>query len=449
MANTLLSFFKAPPDAIEKVSEDKIPSVYKHWRIRMFYSMFIAYAVFYMCRKNISVALPGMNEDLGYSFTELGILGSTLYITYAIGKFVNGVIADRSNIRTFLSIGLLVSAVINIIFGFASAFWLLAFLWGLNGWIQSMGFPPVAKGLTHWFGQKERATKWSIWSTSHGVGTTIAVWLSGVIVAYLSWQYVFIIPGVVAILGAIFIYNRTRDTPKSLGLPSIEEFKNEPIIAAKADKEIEKESFVQTFIKHILPNKVLWGLSIIYIFVYIIRYGTLDWMFVFYMQFKGYDEVKAAFILGILPIASIVGTIAAGYASDKFFNSKRMPLNFISLIILGIATWLLLLIPGNNLVIDLLLIIIIGVFNYIPQVLVGGVCAVESGSKKVASAATGFTGMFGYLGTAIAGPLTGFLLDSYGWVHIVYFWVISAAIGAIICLAMIKDEAKRLNAVSE
>lgn len=444
MLNRIKDIFKAPPPLKENLPEDQIAPTYKHWRFRMFYSMFIAYSVFYICRKNISIALPYMNTELGISYTELGILGSTLYITYALGKFINGVLADRGNIRTFLSIGLLVTAVINIIFGCVGSLWIFIFLWGFNGWVQSMGFPPVAKGLTHWFGQKERATKWSIWSTSHGVGTTLATWLSGLIVAYFSWRYVFILPGVLALFTAIFLYNRLRDTPRSLGLPSIEEFKKEPIIHKEESSEIEQESYFQTFCKHILPNKVLWGLAFAYFFVYIVRWGTGDWLFIYYKDYKHYSEVDAAFIFGLLFIAGILGTVAAGFTSDKFFKSHRMPVNVISLIVLAISIWFLLFFKASNIVVDIILIFFIGVSTYIPQVLVGGVCAVESGSKKVASAATGFTGMFGYFGSAIAGPIMGYLLDFYGWEATIYFWVICAFIAATICILMIKSEMKRI-----
>ncbi|MGD9580216.1 MAG: MFS transporter, partial [Vampirovibrionia bacterium] len=448
MIERFKSFFMAPPPAEEKVPEDQINSSYKHWSFRMFYSMFIAYSVFYICRKNISIALPCMNTDLGISYTELGILGSTLYITYAVGKFINGVLADRGNIRTFLSVGLLVTAIINIIFGSISSLWIFIFLWGLNGWVQSMGFPPVAKGLTHWFGQKERATKWSIWSTSHGVGTTLATWLSGIIVAYFSWRYVFILPGVLSLLTAIFLYNRLRDTPVSLGLPTIEEFKNEPI-AEKTEETEQKETYFQTFCKHILPNKVLWGLAFAYFFVYIVRWGTGDWLFIYYKDYKHYSEVDSAFIFGLLFIAGIIGTVAAGFTSDKFFKSHRQPVNIISCIILGIAIWLLLFIKDNNMTLDIALIFVIGIFTYIPQVLVGGVCAVESGSKKVASAATGFTGMFGYFGSAIAGPIMGYLLDFYGWEATIYFWVVCSFIAGALCFVLLGNEIKRLASKKE
>lgn len=449
MLTKILDIFKAPPEATEKIPANEVQVAYKQWRWRMFYSMFIVYVVFYMCRKNISVAMPGMADDLGYSCTELGILGSTLYITYAFGKFLNGVLADKANIRTFLTAGLFVTAAINLIFGLSGSLWIFVLLWGLNGWVQSMGFPPIAKGLTHWFGHKERATKWSIWSTAHEVGTTIAIYLSGIILAYFSWRYVFIFPALFTLIIVVFIYDRMRDTPASIGLPTIEEYKHEHEIDQAASLAIEKENIWQTFLKHILPNKVLWTLSITYIFVYIVRIGTIDWLFMFFLKFKDYDEIQAAAIAGLTPLIGILGTVSAGFLSDKFFNGHRMPLNLLSFIILGISILLLVFLPDKNYWVDIALVGSIGIFTCIPQVLVGGVCAAESGSKKVASAATGFAGMFGYIGASVAGAATGYLVDTMGWAYAIYFWAIAGFIGAVLTIFMLRVEAKLLKECDE
>ena len=112
----LLEFFKEPPVAEPIKDEEQIKKTYSHFRLRMFYSCFIGYAMFYLCKKNIAAALPSMSKELGYSNLELGVIGSSLYFTYAIGKFVNGMIADRSDVRKFLPTGLILAGLANICF---------------------------------------------------------------------------------------------------------------------------------------------------------------------------------------------------------------------------------------------------------------------------------------------------------------------------------------------
>ena len=155
------NFLKEPPIAEPMQDKEKIAKDYSHWRMRIFYSCFIGYTIFYLCKKNIAVALPGISSEFGYSMTELGILGSSLYLTYGIGKFVNGVLADGSDVRKFLPLALIMTALANIafaltpsvinLFGFSQEtsamilLWALTFLWGVSGWFQSAGFPAVLK----------------------------------------------------------------------------------------------------------------------------------------------------------------------------------------------------------------------------------------------------------------------------------------------------------------
>ena len=182
--NNIKNFYKEPP-AVEPLTDSAvIDKTYAQWRMRIFLSMFLGYIVFYTCRKNISVALPAIQEALGYNAVELGLLGSSLYFSYAAGKFINGIIADNTNAKKILPSALFISALVNILFVLCAQFvpadkisifglppvsillWLLAFFWGVNGWFQSMGFPPIAKNLSYWFANKERGIKWSLWSSS-------------------------------------------------------------------------------------------------------------------------------------------------------------------------------------------------------------------------------------------------------------------------------------------
>ena len=114
--NNIKNFYKEPP-AVEPLTDSAvIDKTYAQWRMRIFLSMFLGYIVFYTCRKNISVALPAIQEALGYNAVELGLLGSSLYFSYAAGKFINGIIADNTNAKKILPSALFISALVNILF---------------------------------------------------------------------------------------------------------------------------------------------------------------------------------------------------------------------------------------------------------------------------------------------------------------------------------------------
>ena len=465
MFKKLGAFFKEPPIAEPIQDSEKVDSMYKHWRLRMFYSCFIGYTIFYLCKKNIAVALPGIMDEFHYSATELGLLGSSLYLTYGIGKFVNGVLADGSDVRKFFPTALLMTALANIAFALAPSaigvlglspkmfavvlLWTLAFLWGVSGWFQSAGFPAVAKSLTYWYSNSERGTKWAAWSCSHQTGTFLSFIIAGFIAAHFGWRAAFLVPGILAACTAIWLFERLRDRPQSLGLPDVEVYRNEPVKQQCADdkKEEDEMSYVQIFKKYVLCNKTIWLLAIAYVFVYIIRFGAEDWMIMYLKNAKGIGLEKATGMIASLPLVGIVGTMCAGLISDKLFKGKRAPVNLIYLA--GVICAILALKFNTNTWAFYPIIGLLGAFTYGPQMMIGGLCAVESSSKKVASAASGFTGTFGYIGAFLSATGTGFLVDKLGkndvqnWDGAIYFWLASGIICLIICAILAIDEYKK------
>ncbi len=457
MFKKLGAFFAEPPSKEPIQDSQQVASMYKHWRWRIFYSSFIAYVVFHLCRKNIAVALPAMGKALSLTNTQLGILGSTLYVTYGIGKFVNGVIADKSNVRTFLPTALILSAICNICFVLSAIFvtpghvsffglpsatvllWLLSFFWGANGWFQSCGFPPVAKSLSYWFSNSERGTKWSIWSTSHQIGVFASVALSGIVIDKFGWMAAFYVPAIICLITGVWLFDRLRDKPQSLGLPDIEKYNNEPV------KEVEKDeqgdvSYVQIFKKHILCNPIIWMLAISYTFVYIIRFGTEDWLVKYLVEVKNNTLPIASAKLSTLALVGSAGAIMAGIISDKLCKGNRTPVNIAFLCLLILSLFLFATNPTGKPIFEILDYVyaaMIGVFTAGPQMLIGGLCAVESSSKRVASASIGFTGVFGYIGAALSASGTGFMVDKFGWNGAIAFWMISTAICVVLCTILL------------
>lgn len=468
MTNKFIEFFKEPQAKPVTMSEDEVKKTYAHFRWRIFYSSFIAYVVFHICRKNIAVALPSMGEALNLSNTELGLLGSTLYVTYGIGKFINGVIADKANVRTFLPTALILSAICNICFALSALFitpghvsffglpsatvllWVMAFFWGANGWFQSCGFPPVAKSLSYWFSNSERGTKWSIWSTSHQIGVFAAVALSGFVIDKFGWMAAFYVPAIICIITGLWLFDRLRDKPQSLGLPDVEKFREEPVTCnTNDDEEKDERSYFQIFKEHILCNPIIWMLAVAYIFVYIIRFGTEDWLVKYLVEVKGNALTIASAKLSTLALVGSAGAIMAGVISDKLFKGNRTPVNIIFLIMLVVSLYLFATNPSGKPifeVLDYVYAAMIGVFTAGPQMLIGGLCAVESSSKKVASASIGFTGIFGYIGAALSASGTGVVVDKFGWNGAIGFWMISTVICVVICTILYIYEKTRKHA---
>ncbi len=436
------NWYQPIPDAQPLTDEQEIKRLYRSWRIKMFFSMYFGYALFYFTRKNLDIIKPVLINNGVFTVEQLGTIGFIIYLTYGIGKFLSGTIADRCNISSVMATGLFSSALINIAFAFLpqiqqvlplSMTMMAAFLWGLNGAAQSMGFPPVAKGLVYWFSPSERATKWTLWSSSHTFGAFfVAQLISLLLWLKCGWQMAFLVPAFMGIAYSIFMVYYMADTPKSVGLPAIEIYRNDvmPVKQEKADMtqwEIIK--------KYVLTNPFLWALAISYVFIYYVRFATLDWATTFLNQERGFTEAAAASAASAMPFLGMPGGIVAGYLADRWFGGRCTQMNLIYLAILAASCWGFYVIASPNAFwMTAVFAALIGFFVDGPQNLAGGVQASRVTVQKATSAATGFTGMFGYFGAMLSSKGAAYISTQYGWKG-VYVSCIFACILAGACIA--------------
>lgn len=409
---SLFNLLKPAPH-IEEIQDDVlIKKKYRYWRLRTFYGMYIGYAFYYLTRKSFTFAIPSMLEE-GYSLAELGMLGSILSITYGISKFVSGIAGDKSNPRYFMSFGLILTGIFNIGFGFSTAWILLAIFWGLNAWFQGWGWPGCAKLLTHWYSQSERGRWWSVWNTSHNLGGAVIPIIIAFVAHHYSWRFSMFVPGVLCILAGLFLMNRLRDVPQSLGLPSIEKFKKEESPSVVEENKKLSLTTKEILFDYVLCNKYIWIMAFAYFFIYIIRIGFNDWSMVYFVN-KGYSKIKAAGCVFWFEIGGFLGSLFAGWCSDKIFGGKRNPVSI--LFTVGtIGALLAMHWNGVNwLLLDISFVFLIGFFIFGPQMLIG-MAAAELPDKKAAATASGFAGCFAYLGAAVAGGPLGALTETWGW----------------------------------
>lgn len=369
--------------------------------------------------------MPYLIEE-GFSKSALGFALSALSISYGLSKFVMATISDRSNPRMFLPAGLILSAVISLLMGFVpfftSSIAIMFIMLFLNGWFQGMGWPPSGRVLVHWFSVSERGNKTAIWNVAHNVGgglmAPIAVAgvaiFSGITGSATGYEGVFILPALVAIAVAVISYWLIRDTPQSVGLPPIEEYRND--YSSKSKKTFEKElSTKEILFKHVLNNKWVWAIALANIFVYFVRYGVLDWAPTYLSEEKGFDMSKSSVAYFLYEWAGIPGTLLCGWISDKWFKGRRGPAGFVFMAGVLIAVLVYWFNPAGNPMIDMASLIAIGFLIYGPVMLIG-LQALDFVPKKAAGTAAGLTGLFGYLGgTLTANALMGVIVDASGW----------------------------------
>jgi OPA family sugar phosphate sensor protein UhpC-like MFS transporter len=411
----MLDLLKPVPHIEEIKDKDLLDKTYTFWRFRIFYSMFIGYIFYYFSRKSLVFAMPVLIQDLGFSKSELGILVSILSLSYAVSKFASGIFADRSNPRYFMAMGLFTTGLCNIFFGLSSSIWFFALFWGLNGLFQGFGWPPCARYLTHWYSHNERGRWWAVWNTSHNIGGFSIAIVSATCAQAFGWRYALYIPGLLCIAVGFFLINRLRDSPQSLGLPPIEKYRDDYADESHRNQDQEKElSVKEVLFTYVLTNKFIWVLAFANLFVYILRTAVNDWSILFLTESKNYSHLLAGSCICWFEVGGFCGNLAAGWMSDKVFKGRRGPVNVLfSSGVLGTIIFFQF-IPAGYYYLDALSMYFTGFFIFGPQMLVG-VAATELSHKKAAATASGFTGLFGYVGAALAGFPLGLITDKWGW----------------------------------
>ncbi|WP_305417501.1 MFS transporter [Photobacterium leiognathi] len=400
---------------------------YRYWRIHIMVSMYIGYAVFYLTRKNFSYAMPAIITDLDWDKADIGLMGTLFYLTYGISKFISGIVSDRSNPRYFMGLGLIATGIINILFGLSSSIVALSILWVLNAWFQGWGWPACSKLLTTWYSRSERGGWWSVWNTAHNLGGAMIPIIVGYTVLHYGWRYSFFIPGVIAVIVGCLLCWRLRDKPTTMGLPSIGHWRKDYLEIAHENtgKGLSQK---QILTRYVLSNKYIWLLGLSYILVYIVRTAINDWGNLYLTEQYGYSLITANSALSLFEIGGFLGSLVAGWGSDKIFSGNRGPM--ILLFSMGIflsvaALWLM---PIVSFALQAVCLFAIGFFVFGPQMLIG-MAAAECSHKDSVGAATGFVGLFAYMGAALAGYPLAIITQHFHWTG--FFVVISVAAAAI------------------
>lgn len=410
----------------------------KHLQWSTFLAATLGYGIYYVCRLSLNVVKKPIVEEGVFSETELGIIGSVLFFTYAVGKFTNGFLADRSNINRFMSTGLLVTALVNLCLGFVNSFILFAVLWGISGWFQSIGAASCVVGLSRWFTDKQRGSFYGFWSASHNIGEAMTFIVVASIVSAFGWRYGFLGAGLVGLTGALIVWRFFHDTPQSKGLPAVNEPKTEKEMSASQSEEFNRAQ------KEVLRNPAIWILALSSAFMYISRYAVNSWG-VFYLEAqKGYSTLDASFIISISSVCGIVGTVFSGVISDRLFGGRRNVPALIFGLLNVAALCLFLLVPGVHFWLDAVAMVLFGLGIGVLICFLGGLMAVDIAPRNASGAALGVVGIASYIGAGLQDVMSGVLIEGnksmidgvevYDFTYINWFWIGSALLSVLLAL---------------
>ena len=446
MFNKFFQFFAAAPHK-PRLPDDEVKRLYPRYRWRIMESTFIGYALFYLVRNNMSVVTKDFEAALHYSASDIGSLLAITSISYGVGKFFMGSLSDRSDPRKFMAAGLLITALCNFAFGAIASFPVHMLLWGINGVAQGMGWPPCGRSQGHWFSKDERGLMFSIWNTSHNIGGGLAgIVAAWAVTSFGSWQWAFYFPGLLALIGAVYVFLRLRDTPQSVGLPPIEEYRpskqdaDAPSTEPPAPQNERELSFRELFVDNVLKNKYVMLIAFANFFAYITRYSMLDWGAYYLREMKGADVMGGGTAVLLLEFAGIASTILFGWLSDRM-GGRRGMVACLVMVPIVFAYLAMCFTPAGQMGLDLAMLAIIGFCIY-PVINLIVIMALDFTSKKAIGTAGGFVGLLGYLGRTAEGKGIGalktYLEADYGldfaW-KVVMYSIVACSVIATLLLA--------------
>lgn len=415
----MLSIFKTGQSA-DSVPVEKIQVTYRRYRMQALLSVFLGYLAYYIVRNNFTLSTPYLKEQLDLSATQIGVLSSCMLIAYGISKGVMSSLADKASPKVFMACGLVLCAIVNVGLGFSTAFWIFAALVVLNGLFQGMGVGPSFITIANWFPRRERGRVGAFWNISHNVGGGIVAPIVGAAFALLGsehWQGAsYIVPACVAIVFAVIVLILGKGSPRQEGLPSLEEMMPEEKVVLNTRQTVkapENMSAFQIFCTYVLRNKNAWYVSLVDVFVYMVRFGMISWLPIYLLTVKHFSKEQMSVAFLFFEWAAIPSTLLAGWLSDKLFKGRRMPLAMICMALIFICLigyW-----KSESLFMVTIFAAIVGCLIYVPQFL-ASVQTMEIVPSFAVGSAVGLRGFMSYIfGASLGTSLFGIMVDHIGW----------------------------------
>ena len=409
---------------------------FQRWRAIIFGITWLAYVGFYFTRRSFPVAKIGILEDpaIEITRTSLGWIDGLYGVAYALGQFLWGMCGDRFGPRKVVLAGMFLSVITAVAMGMSSTVILFGALFFFQGLCQSTGWAPLTKNVSYWFSRRERGRTYGFWATNYAIGGMLASAFAGYMaLVFLNWRFAFFMPAIVLAAIALLFVRFQKNRPEDIGLPSIEDYHGEAVdvLAKDAAPEDEPEGSWKV-IGEVFRNPVILSLGAVYFFLKPTRYAVLFWGPLIINDKLGTNIAESAIISAAFEAAGPLGVIFAGYASDKWFQSRRIPITVLGLSILAVILFLF-----NGLTDEggigtmVLLLFAMGFFLFGPDAMIVSASAVDFGTKKGAASSAGLINGMGSTGQILGLSLPGIIWANFGW------GVLFNCLGAFVALAVL------------
>ena len=378
--------------------------------------LFAGYAGYYLGRITFPVALPLISETFNYSSTQTGLILSVYFAVYAASKFVNGFLGDRIGGRAMFFIGVFGSVLMNAVFGFGRELLFFVVVWGVNAYFQTMGWLALMPIMARWYSSRESGRVMGFMSISYQVGDFLARALAAVIIVALGWSGLFWAHAALFALSGLALYRLIRPDPPA-----------DPHAASRVapPRPNPRTAAAVPLRRRMLRSPAFWVMCTGFLFLSIIRYVFWGWS-VDYLVQAGAGIGAAAATSAVFPLLGSVGSIAAGWASDRL-QARRGPVLVISCALLTLSLHLFARLPAGESLGLAAALGLVGFTLYGPYSLMSGAMVLDFGGEEASASGAGIVDGIGAAGAVFTGVGMGYLIDSYRW---------DGAFGIIVAMAL-------------
>jgi len=388
------------------------------WQMKILFSTFVAYAGYYLVRKGWSSVKAPVQDEFGWTSTELANIWTGYLVAYMIGQFVSSFLGRKVGPRVLLLGGLALSMACNIVFGLADSYWTFLVFMIFNGFFQASGWPGVVGGVAHWLRPEQRGSIMGVWSCNYAIGNIWVKWAAGLVLGgggtvyalygyeFVRWRMVFFfLTAMTAIVWLLILYWQ-RDKPEDVGLdPIIKPYEEEKEAAVHAAMR-ERITLADYLRLAFSPLILIMGAS--YFCVKFLRYALDSWAPMFFsLQDVGHDY--ANYYASIFDIAGLAGAILAGIFLDKIFRGNWALLCML-LAIACLTSFYLVGAYGKTPFTIALLYGLVGFTLYGPDTIICGAAAVAVAGERNALAVAGIVNGIGSLGPVVQEQVIGYLI---------------------------------------
>eukprot|EP00041_Stephanoeca_diplocostata_P013498 m.236913 g.236913 ORF g.236913 m.236913 type:complete len:465 (+) comp19359_c0_seq4:661-2055(+) len=405
------------------------------WKSKIaFLVCYVCYASIYFTRKPFSVIKSQMSNDVGLPTSSLGHIDTSFLAAYAVGQFTLAPLGDVLGVRVMLAACLGLSAMASLVFGYSDSLMTFVLVYGVNGFVQSVGFPLCVTALSPWFSKTERGMVLGVWTTSQQVGGVLSTTFAGYCAVHYGWRLTMIYSSAVVMATTCGWYVMLPEPPVGSTAKEPTNDKKNTTTAGGGSVSIFDA----------LQIRGLLNLGMSYFFIKLARYTMLFWLPFYLSQEHGYGDAEAAYTSTLFDFGGVAGSLACGYLSDNFFQGRRMLVAGPFCVATGMVLMLYPYVVSWGVTINGILLFLIGFFVAGPDSVLGGAATQDAceraGKTHLLTTACGLSNGIGSLGSIAQGPLSSIAVGAFGWAGLFRLLGVLCTLGAVMVVPLMRQE---------